>query len=185
MANEAARRASKIASGRGGSQEAVKPTRDDSLTSANDLVKNYQIHITQLKTHSESNPRRFEIQSVSAGDFYAEFGSPILALLAEKDVDITDKDAVDNYIQNEMTLAEKAKLGLLDENFKKMRRIICQGVISIQFSVNNQIDCEDDEVSVHLLSALEQIELFNAIIRLSVPEVDANLFRADNPEEQI
>ena len=184
MADEAERRASEIASGRGGAPKPMARGRDDGLTSASDLVKNYQIHIVELTNHSEDNPRKFEIQSVSAGDFYAEFGTPILALLAEKDVDITDKDAVGDYINNEMSTSDRAKLGLLDENFAKMRRIICQGVVSVAFVVKNQIDCEDDEVSVNLLSALEQIELFNAIIRLSVPEVDANLFRPNDGDEQ-
>lgn len=166
----------------------IKPNQENisntvGLTSFEELTKDYQTNIA--KTPSGYT---FIIQSIVPGDFVRLIGTPIIDLLLEKDIDINTPDSVAEGIKS---LSEKEQMGIVaSDSFIEMAKlVICAGVISINFTVKKQDECDSakKEVSIDRLSLADVISLYTQIMSLSMPEAQietVRLFRTDEQAEQ-
>lgn len=154
---------------------------EEKLTTHEELLSSYRTTI--VKTASG---RAFEIEALSPGGFLLSVGSPLIQTLTTQglNTETADKGAVENFVAG-LTLEQQIALVSEEKFLTSVKRIVCAGVISINFVEKPQgdVDTATKEVSIDLLSMQELLSLYTAIINLSLPEAevrDVQLFREES-----
>ena len=136
------------------------------LTGYDDLVAGYETAF--IKTTSG---KTFEIQSIDPGIVFILMGTPIISMLSNKGADLADADSVNKTIQA-LSIDEKVDASQNELFNNLIYQSICEGVVSVHFVNKPQYECDPDkkELSVNLLSKIDQTEIFEAIMGLIKPD---------------
>ena len=153
------------------------------LTSYNDLIGNYTISFI-----TTASGNTYKIQKIDPGMYMSITGSPLIQILNNADIDLTDSNAVEETIKN-LSTEDKLDYVQSDEFLLFMQRIVCAGVVSLNLVCKHQDNCSPTrkELSIDLLPANDLIEIYNAIMDISVPEGEREVgenFRSDSEAEQ-
>lgn len=153
------------------------------LTSYNDLISGYETAF--VKTTSG---KTFEIQSIDPGIVFILMGTPVMSMLSNKGADFTDAESVNKAIQA-LSIDEKVEVSQNELFNNLICQTICEGVVSVHFVNKPQYECDagKNELSVNLLSKIDQTELFEAIMGLIKPDrlqELAEFFRQKSKETQ-
>jgi hypothetical protein len=159
------------------------PTRRADLMSYEELVQGHRTAI--VKTTSG---KAFEIQSLSPGEYVSMIGSPITKRLADAGIDVTDGNTASARLRQlppDELVSLVSDAGVLD----LAQHIVCKGVISINFVMKPQHECDParKEVSIDRLSIPELGELEAAIVQLGESDEDVEfvqLFREGGQEAE-
>lgn len=115
----------------------------------------------------------YKIRSVQPGEFVVLTGSPLIAALTEKGVDIQNGKASAAAIRA-MSDVEKIALSkeiAADSNMASVgRSIACQGVISLNLVEKSPEETTGEEVSVELIPNEDLEEIVAAIMEISSTE---------------
>lgn len=157
---------------------------DLELTTADELMNRHKSQVVKLSTHTEIDKQVYRIQTIDPFQHFVAIGSPLTAKLQADGIDMADRDKVQEYVKG-LSVDEQLELSFSAENIDNMRRVVCAGVTSVKFSMKTPDDIEPGSgiASVHVLRATSELpELFAAIMKLSSPESEVNLF-SGFPEE--
>jgi hypothetical protein len=113
----------------------------------------------------------FEIQSIDPGEFAKLLGTPIIALLADKGVNVADEESLKEGITR--ISEEEAMEVASDGDFQSLvRQVLVAGIVNVNFTLKKQAECSTikKEVSVDILAKETQMELYVMIMDLSLPE---------------
>lgn len=157
--------------------------KPQNMTSYDDLLSVYETAF--VKTTSG---KTFEIQSIDPGIVFILMGTPVMSMLATKGADLTDAESVNKAIQA-LSIDEKVELSQNELFNNLIHQVICEGVVSVHFVNKPQYECDPDkkELSVTLLSKIDQTDVFEAIMGLMKPErlqELAEFFRQTSEETQ-
>ena len=162
-----------------------RPSTTQGLTSYEDLISNYS---TSFTTTISGNT--FEIQKIDPGTYMSITGSPLIQVLSESDIDLSNREEVEQAI-DELPDEEKLQYVQTDEFLLFMRKVVCAGIVSLNFVCKRQNQCNrmKKELSIDLLSGNDLMELYNTIMAMSIPESEGDtvtIFRSngEKPEEQ-
>ncbi|MHC4395661.1 MAG: hypothetical protein ACYS1A_08390 [Planctomycetota bacterium] len=154
-----------------------------SLTTFDELLAEYKTGI--VKT---SSGKTFEIQCVSPGDFLLSVGSPLIQAISESGADLTSESEVNKVIAD---LSEEETFDLVaNEDFIELiKQVVIRGVISVNLVDKKQNECNKrkKEISIDLLPIPDILDVYTAIMNLSVSEEDTaevQLFRQESEGEQ-
>jgi hypothetical protein len=153
------------------------------LTSYDELISGYETAF--VKTTSG---KTFEIQSIDPGIVFILMGTPVMSMLSNKGADMTDANAVNKAIQA-LSIDEKVEVSQNELFNNLINQTICEGVVSVHLVNKPQYECDPDkkELSVNLLSKIDQTEIFEAIMGLIKPDrlqELAEFFRQKSEEKQ-
>lgn len=153
------------------------------LTTYEDLVSDYETSIV-----ATTSGNSFEIQPVSPGAYFLATGTPLLDILTEKGLNEGSIEERQRAF-DEMSDDEKMSLVSNDDYLEYVQRISCAGIVSINFVMKRQRDCNrvKKEVSIDLLDANDLFEIFGKIMELSASESEGELvetFRGESETEQ-
>lgn len=115
----------------------------------------------------------YKIRSVQPGEFIVLTGSPLIAALSEKGIDIQDDKARVEAIK---AMSDEEKIALArnivgDSNLAgTARAIACQGVISLNLVEKSPEETTGEEVSVNLIPNEDLEEIVAAIMEISSTE---------------
>ena len=157
--------------------------KETDLTTFEDMLAGYKTGIVKA-----SSGETFEIQCVSPGDFLLSTGSPLIQAISEGGIDLTDEAGVKKVIE-EFSSGEALDL-VTDEDFLELaKKIVIRGIISINFVDKKQNECRKrkKEVSIDLLPMQDVLDVYTAIMNLSVSEEDTaeiQLFRQNGEGQQ-
>ncbi|MBC8229240.1 hypothetical protein H8E77_06815 [bacterium] len=176
-------RASKVASQKSKRQTSAKPLVTHDVTSYNDFIDNYD---TSFITTNEG--KTYEIQKVDPGTYMSITGSPLIASLSEQNIDMSDSDEIEQAVNN-MSATEKLQYVQSDDFLLFMQKMVCAGIVSLKFVCKRQHECNKlrKELSIDLLSGNDLMELYNAVMALSLPESEREMaenFRETGKREQ-
>ena len=133
---------------------------------AKELLNNYNYKtatITLSRPFKNGEPKVFEIQSLSQGDFISIMGVPfIMKFLNNENVTLTDD--------------------LIEKQIDIIKKVVCAGVISVKLVTKAQTECKDDEVSVNIIDIEDLYELYNAIMEHSLGGVEKVEFFPEEPK---
>ncbi len=131
-------------------------------------TKYYKTSIVQTRLGNA-----YKIRSVQPGEFVVLTGSPLIAALAEKGIDMQDEKARVAAIKS-MSDEEKVALAQKmagDSNIANVgRSIACQGVISLNLVEKSPEETTGEEVSVELIPNEDLEEIVAAIMEISSTE---------------
>lgn len=187
-AEETRNRAKEIASQKGREQagKTATPVAESEeeeeyigLTSFADMLENYEEGFANT-----GSGKRFAIEAIHPGDFAYLLQTPILQLMITKGVDLSSPEEIQETV-NHLTSEEHLTMMASEASLRTQREIICAGVTSMKFVMRYQRDCVDEEVSVYRLTKGETIEIYNAIMEISVPrEVREKALRFRKVDEE-
>jgi hypothetical protein len=151
------------------------------LTSYQDLIKDYQTAFI-----STPSGYSFEIQAIRPGNYMISMGGMLTKYLTQSGVDLQNQEAVREAIQN-LDEEQQIELSFDEANITRMQKIVCAGVISMNFVDKPQHECKKwlKEVSIDLLPFADLLSLFTEIIGMSLPETevaDFATFRQDSKQ---
>jgi hypothetical protein len=138
----------------------------EGLTGYDDLVAGYETAF--IKTTSG---KTFEIQSIDPGIVFILMGTPVISMLSSKGADLADAESVNKTIQA-LSIDEKVDASQNELFNNLIHQSICEGVVSVHFVNKPQYECDPNkqELSVNLLSKIDQTEIFEAIMGLIKPD---------------
>lgn len=165
-------------------QAPVPKTASAGLTTREELLSAYRTTI--VKTTSGN---AFEIRAISPGDFLLYLGSPMLKALADAGIDVGEPGAVSQAVAD-MSTGEAVDVITKGDLVELARRNVCAAVISLNFVMKPQGECDEStqETSIFLLSVIDAVDLYTAIVHFSVGDEDVDMvrvFRGQGAEEQV
>jgi hypothetical protein len=119
----------------------------------------------------------FEIQSIDPGEFVKLLGTPIVALLADKGINVLDEASLQDGIAK-ISEEEAMDVASDDDFISLVKQVLVAGVVTVNFVSKKQAECSSvkKEVSVDVLAKETQLELYTLIMDLSLPERDEKSF---------
>lgn len=115
----------------------------------------------------------YKIRSVQPGEFVVLTGSPLIAALTEKGVDIRDgkaRVAAIRAMSDEEKIALAKKIAGDSNLAATAKAIACQGVISLNLVEKSPEETTGDEISVDLIPNEDLEEIVAAIMEISSTE---------------
>lgn len=165
-------------------QAPIPKTASAGLTTREELLSAYRTTIVRT-----TSGNAFEIRAISPGDFLLYLGSPMLKALADSGIDVGEPGAVSQAVAD-MSTGEAVDVITKGDLVELARRNVCAGVISLNFVMKPQGECDDSkqETSVFLLSVIDAVDLYTAIVHFSVGDEDVDMvqtFRGEGEEKQV
>lgn len=117
----------------------------------------------------------YQIRSIQPGEFVVLTGSPLIAALAEKGIDIQDDKA---RVQAIRDMSDEEKIDLAkkiagDSNLTDTaKEIACKGVTSLNLIMKSPEETVGEEVSVDLIPNEDLEEIVAAVMEISSTEED-------------
>ena len=162
------------------SRRAQTQTADKQLTTYEDLVGNYETSIV-----TTTSGKIFEIQSITPGAYFLMTGTPLMGILSEKGLDAQTAEERQKVIE-ELSDEEKLEFVTNDGYIEFMQRTCCAGIVSVNFVMKRQRQCNKfkKEVSIDLLEGNDLLEVFSAIMNISVSESAGELVETFQSESE-
>ncbi len=141
----------------------------------------YEDYAEQLVTVivETSSGKVFEVQKVTPGEILKAAGSPLMDLLTQEGLDF-GKDGREEAEEKVRQLPDEKKIEIVsDPEFMGIAKsIVCSGVISVNFVDKPRSECdrEKKEVPADVLNMRELMDLFTAIMSISVGEGEVQEF---------
>ena len=153
---------------------------DKQLTTYDDLVSDYETSLTVT-----TSGKLFEIQPITPGTYFLITGTPLMNILSEKGLDGQSTEERQKAIE-ELSDEEKLEFVTNDGYIEFMQRACCAGIVSINFVMKRQRQCNKfkKEVSIDLLEGNDLFEVFSAIMEISASESAGELIETFHSENE-
>lgn len=133
------------------------------FTTPEEMLAGYEYGVA-----STSTGKRFEIEGIHPGDFSYLLHTPVLQLLIQEGVDLSSPEEVLKTV-HALPPEEQLAFATQESFLQTAREIVCAGVTSMRFVMRRQKDCTGGSISIYRLTKGEIIEVYNAIMEMSIP----------------